>query len=126
MAEGFANFYRTSDITILSAGSKPASKVNPNAILVMKELGIDISDHKPKLLTMNLIKKTTHFVSMGCGIQDSCPVPLFQVNIVDWEIDDPAGKDLDFFRSIRDIIKMKIVEFLRGLNKLNLNLAEFL
>ena len=112
MAEGFARKYLPADTKIVSAGTKPAASIDSNAIMVMKEVGIDISHKLPKLLTTKMVSEATHFISMGCGVLDSCPVPLVKekIEIEDWELDDPVGKDIDFFRQIRDTIKKKVID----------------
>jgi protein-tyrosine-phosphatase len=123
MAEGFAKHFVDpgKEIEILSAGTQPASQVNPLAIEVMREVGIDISGNQPKMLTPQMIKKTTHFLSMGCGVQESCPVPLFSTLIEDWELEDPAGKDIAVFRAVRDQIRAKVINLLRQLDALRDN-----
>lgn len=113
IAEAWARKLADFPIEISSAGTKPASKVSSKAIEVMKEAGIDISDKKPKLLTPNMVDKNTHFISMGCGVEESCSVPLFKKNIEDWGLEDPIGKDLEFFRETRDIIKVKVQDLLK-------------
>jgi arsenate reductase len=117
IAEGWARKLVDFPIDIQSAGTKPATVINPLAVQVMKEVGIDIAHNKPKLLTNKMIKDTTHFISMGCGVQESCPVPLIKVQIEDWEIEDPVGKDITFYRQIREQIKVKVIEFLNRLKK---------
>jgi len=116
MAEGFARKYGVPDLIVQSAGSKPTYAVNTNAILVMKELDIDISGQHPKYLTEKMVKKAQYFISMGCGVQESCPVPLGDVKIEDWNLDDPVGKDLTTFRRVRDEIKQKVLDLLGRLN----------
>lgn len=118
MAEGFARFYAKKPVNILSAGTQPSKKIDENAIFVMKELGIDISKQYPKSLTTQMVKETTFFVSMGCGVQDSCPVPLFSVHIEDWEIEDPVGQSLEVFRNIRNQIQKKVHDLLDRLKLL--------
>lgn len=110
MAEGFARKYFPPGVSITSAGTIPALEVNPNAIAVMAEVGIDISSNRPKVLSNTMFKDTSHFIGMGCGVVDSCPVPLVQgaINIEDWGIQDPVGKDIDTFREVRDIIEEKV------------------
>jgi len=112
MAEGFAKKYFPKTIKIVSAGTEPASEINPLAIEVMKEAGINITRKKPKLLTISMLKGATHFISMGCGVLDSCPVPIVKdkIAVEDWEIEDPAGKDIEFFRKTRDAIEQKILD----------------
>jgi len=111
MAEGFARKYLPAGTKIVSAGTKPASSMDPIAIAVMKEAGIDISRQKPKILTTKMVSEATHFISMGCGVLDSCPVPLVKdkIEIEDWELDDPRGKDITFVREIRDKIEQKMM-----------------
>jgi len=107
MAEGFARKLLPAGTKIVSAGTKPAASIDPNALAVMKEVGIDISRQKPKMLTTKMVSDATHFVSMGCGVLDSCPVPIVKgkIEIEDWELDDPKGKDIAFVRGIRDRIE---------------------
>jgi arsenate reductase len=117
MAEGFARRYLPEGTKIVSAGTKPAAAIDPNAIAVMKEVGIDISRQKPKLLTTKMVSGATHFVSMGCGVLDSCPVPLVKgkLEVEDWELDDPKGKDISFVRGIRDKIEQNMQIFAKKL-----------
>lgn len=112
MAEGFAKKDFPKTIKIISAGSEPALEVNPLAIEVMKEVDIDISGQKPKLLTTSMLKGATHFISMGCGVLDSCPVPIVKEKIAveNWDLEDPSGKEIEFFREIRDAIEQKILD----------------
>jgi protein-tyrosine-phosphatase len=117
MAEGFARKHFPEGTKIVSAGTKPAASIDPNAIAVMKEAGIDISRQKPKLLTTKMVSDATHFVSMGCGVLDSCPVPLVKgkIEIEDWELDDPKGKDISFIREIRDRIEQHMKNLVKKL-----------
>ena len=115
MAEGIANHLSERKVSVQSAGTKPEKNVTPFAVQVMKEIGIDISNQKPKLITIDMLKASTHFVSMGCGVQEACPVPIGVPNIEDWDIEDPWGKDIQFFRKTRDIIKEKIENLLKKL-----------
>jgi len=112
MAEGFAKKYFPKTVKIISAGSEPALEVNPLAIEVMKEIGIDISRQKPKIIATSMLKGATHFISMGCGVLDSCPVPIVKdkIQVEDWDLDDPTDKDIEFFRKTRDTIEQKILD----------------
>ena len=109
MAEGFANYYGKDKVVATSAGTRPANSVNLQAVEVMKERGIDISSHKPDLLTLALLEDADITVSMGCGVQESCPVPL--IDCEDWGLEDPYGHSTYKYREIRD----KIEERVRGL-----------
>lgn len=119
MAEGFARAHFPPDVSVVSAGTAPAGEVNPTAIEVMREVGIDISRQHPKVLTTAMLKNATHFIGMGCGVLESCPVPLVQgtIAIDDWNIDDPAGKDIDTFRRARDAIEARVKALARSLGQ---------
>ncbi|MHA1725298.1 MAG: arsenate-mycothiol transferase ArsC [Promethearchaeota archaeon] len=113
MAEGITKHLSEGKIYVHSAGTKPEKKITPLAVQVMKEIGIDISNQKPKLITIDMLSASTHFVSMGCGVQEACSVPIGVPNIEDWDIEDPWGKDIQFFRKTRDIIKEKVENLLK-------------
>ncbi|MHA1475167.1 MAG: arsenate reductase/protein-tyrosine-phosphatase family protein, partial [Promethearchaeota archaeon] len=81
MAEGFAKYLSSNSIMVQSAGTKPEKNVTPFAVQVMKEIGIDISNQEPKIITVDMLSASTHFVSMGCGVQEACPVPIGVPNI---------------------------------------------
>lgn len=105
MAEGFAKHFGSDVLEVYSAGTHPAEEVNPNAIEVMKEVGIDISSHRPKLLD-DIPYELDVLITMGCGVV--CPfVP--NKHEEDWGIPDPAGKPIEEFRRVRDIIKEKVL-----------------
>lgn len=109
MAEGFANFLGKDKIDAYSAGSKPGTGVNPQAIEVMKEIGIDISGHKAKGFADLPIKKFDYVITMGCG--DVCP--FFPADRhINWDIEDPKQKEIDFFRKVRDKIKEKVANLI--------------
>jgi glutathione/glutaredoxin type arsenate reductase len=109
MAEGFAKKHGGDKIEAFSAGSKPAGIVNPDAIKVMKEIGIDISDQTSKGFELLPYNKFDYIVTMGC--QDTCPYFPAQKK-VEWQIEDPKGKGLEVFRKVRDEIGKKVKELL--------------
>ncbi len=112
MAEGMLRNLAQGPIQVLSAGSIPAEAVNPTAVEVMREIGLDISDQVPKLFIPDMQMDVTKTISMGCDVQDSCPIPLVWTEIDDWDLDDPAGSDITFFRKIRDEIYLKVTKLL--------------
>ncbi|MCP4763576.1 MAG: arsenate reductase ArsC [archaeon] len=112
MAEGLAKNLANNQIEISSAGTKPSKEINPLTIQVMKEIGINISNQKPKMITAELLKDANNFISMGSGVKESCRFFLFHNNIEDWDLEDPDGKDIEFFRKTRDIIKNKVEDLL--------------
>jgi len=105
MAEALFNDLYGGNIKAYSAGSNPSGKINPYAVKALDEIGIDISNAKTKGLGDLSEKKFDYVVSMGC--KDTCPFMAAEKHI-DWDIMDPKGKDLDFFRKIRNEIKMNI------------------
>jgi arsenate reductase (thioredoxin) len=92
-------------IDVHSAGSAPGETLNPAVVAAMAELGLDISDEAPRKLTDAMPWQADVIVTMGCG--DECPVYPGK-RYVDWELLDPAGKDLDDVRVIRDDIAVRV------------------
>lgn len=114
MAEGFFWKYAPSGYEPQSAGTKPIDAINPLAIEVMKEIGIDISNQQPKIISDSMIQQSTRIVNMGCMDRESCPT-LFVQNVLDWAIPDPKGKPLDEVRQIRDLIEKRILGLCKAL-----------
>ena len=92
-------------ISVRSAGSTPAEEINPNAVAALEELGIDLSEAFPKPLTDEAVRAADVVITMGCG--DACPVYPGK-RYEDWDLEDPAGKDLDTVRRIRDEIDGRV------------------
>jgi protein-tyrosine-phosphatase len=92
-------------VEVLSAGSEPKTQINPIAIQVMAEEGIDIANNVPKILTTAAVKDSDVVITMGCG--DACPV-FPGKRYEDWELTDPAGRPVDEVRPIRDEIKQRV------------------
>ena len=114
MAEGFFRKFALSEFLPLSAGIKPTNEINPIAVQVMKEIGIDITKQKPKILSDDMIKTSIKVVNMGCMDEESCPA-LFVNDIIDWNIPDPKGKPIEQVRKIRDEIQTKVKELVASL-----------
>lgn len=112
MAAGFARQLSNGTINIFSGGSEPADQVNPIAIEVMNEEGIDISTFQPQKFTDDLLHAVDVVVTMGCG--DTCPF-IPGKTYVDWPLDDPKGKPIDDVRRIRDEIKSRVEQLLNQL-----------
>jgi arsenate reductase len=100
MAKGFFNTLSPKN-SADSAGMRPEDHVEPSAIKVMKEVGIDISHYKPKKLTFAMNNVFDILVTMGCV--DGCPLTPREKTIT-WKIEDPKGKSLDTYREVRDTI----------------------
>ena len=111
MAEGFAKHYSKGKVEAISAGTMPSSEINPLAIQVMQEKGVDISRNKPKLITNQMVQEADTIIVMGCSAQGFCPAPLLG-KVTDWNIEDPKGKSLEKVREIRDNIEEKVRELI--------------
>ena len=115
MAEGFFRKYAAVDCEPCSAGTKPTGSINPLAVEVMKEIGVDISSQKPKTISDSIIKESYKIINMGCMDKNSCP-SLFVSGIEDWSIPDPKGKSIEEVREIRDLIEKKVQELCKILH----------
>jgi len=105
MAAALLDRYAAGRIHIRSAGSEPASALNPRVVEAMGEIGLDISRQFPKPLMDDYVRAADVVITMGCG--DTCPIYPGK-RYEDWELDDPAGRDLDAVRRIRDEIDVHI------------------
>jgi len=112
MAAGLVKLRAQGRIGVRSAGSAPADEVNPAVIEAMNELGVDMSEEFPKALTDEAVKAADVVITMGCG--DACPVYPGK-RYEDWDLDDPAGQDLDTVRRIRDEIDVRVQRLIREL-----------
>ncbi len=113
MAAGYLQHLAGDRIQVLSAGSAPAESVNPSAVAVMAEEGIDISAQQPKILTTDSVRASDVVITMGCG--DTCPV-FPGKRYEDWQLDDPAGQGVDATRVIRDDIRSRIENLIAELD----------
>lgn len=114
MAEAFFN-KMSKKARASSAGTRPASAVNPLAIEALKEVGIDISGAKPKLLTLEMLDSADRVITMGCVVGDVCPAATVETE--DWGIEDPSGKPIEKFREIRNVIEKKVEKLLKDMGE---------
>lgn len=114
MAAGFMRELGQGKVEVLSAGSAPKDSINPIAVEAMAELGIDIANHVPKILTTEAVQESDAVVTMGCG--DVCPFYPGK-RYEDWVLDDPAGQGIEAVRVIRDEIKNRVEVLLAELLK---------
>ena len=112
MAAGYVRHLAGDRVRVLSGGSEPADRLNPVAVAVMAEEGIDIAQEVPSILETEQVRSSDVVVTMGCG--DACPV-FPGKRYEDWEIDDPAGQDADAVRRIRDDIRSRVEGLLSSL-----------
>ncbi len=108
MAAGFAKEYASDIFAVYSAGTDPSEEVKPNAVKVMEEVGIDISNQVPKLLK-EIPDELDILITMGCGVK--CPYIPCKMR-EDWDLDDPDSQPIEFFRETRDIIETKVKELI--------------
>jgi len=114
IAAGYLRHLAGERIEVLSAGSEPADQINPVAIEVMAEEGVDIASEQPKVLTADAVQDSDVVITMGCG--DACPFYPGK-RYVDWKLDDPAGQDVEAVRVIRDEIRARVVDLVKDILK---------
>ena len=105
MAAGLVKLRSEGRVQVRSAGSAPADEINPAVVEVMGEIGVDMSEEFPKPLTDDAVRTADVVITMGCG--DACPI-FPGKRYEDWELDDPAGQDVDTVRRVRDEIDGRV------------------
>ena len=113
MAAALLDHYANGSVTVRSAGSEPTDRINPAVIAVMNELGVDLSKEFPKPLSDDAVQASDVVITMGCG--DACPFYPGK-RYLDWDLEDPAGKDSDSVRRIRDDIDRRVRQLLGELS----------
>ena len=106
IAEAFFNHYAKGKAQAFSAGTHYASRIDPIVVEAMAERGIDISNKRPKMLTLEMLGVADKVISMGCGVEGVCPATF--VPTEDWQLEDPEGKPIEQVRGIRDEIETKV------------------
>lgn len=109
MAAAFLTHFAQDRIEVRSAGSEPAKNINPTVVAAMSELGIDISNEIPKVLTTSAVEQSDVVITMGCG--DACPFYPGK-RYLDWPLSDPAGQGVEVVRPIRDEIEKLVKELI--------------
>ncbi|MCR6492613.1 arsenate reductase ArsC [Cellulomonas sp. P24] len=109
MAAGFLTALSGGAVEVRSAGSLPADQINPVAVEAMLEVGVDIRDQQPKVLTTEAVQASDVVITMGCG--DVCPI-FPGKRYEDWALDDPAGQGIESVRPIRDEIRVRVLALL--------------
>lgn len=116
MAEAFFRKHLPSGFQPISAGTKPAVRVNPIVIQAMKEVGINIENNSPQKISQPMIDESEITVNMGCMDKEACPA-LFLKDVKDWQIRDPKGKSIEEVREIRNQIEQKVKGFIDSITK---------
>ena len=112
IAAGFMRELGQGRVEVLSAGSAPKDSINPVAVAAMAEVGIDIANNTPKVLTPEAVQESDAVITMGCG--DVCPFYPGK-RYEDWVLEDPAGQGIEPVRVIRDEIKLRVEKLLSEL-----------
>jgi protein-tyrosine-phosphatase len=112
MAAGLLQLRSQGRIHVRSAGSTPAEEINPNAVVALEELGIDVGEEFPKPLTDEVVRAADVVITMGCG--DACPIYPGK-KYEDWQLDDPAGQNLETVRRIRDELDQRVQKLIAEL-----------
>ena len=115
MAEAFFNHYAGSKARAFSAGTQPATQVDPNVIRTMKEVGLDLGAQRPKALAPQMVDEADKVVTMGCGVEAICPATW--VPTEDWQLEDPEGKPIEKVREIRDEIKTRVKKLIEEMQQ---------
>jgi protein-tyrosine-phosphatase len=115
MAEAIFSRYAPSHIRAISAGSQPAERLNQTVVNAMKEIDINISSQRPKLLTVEMLDSADIVITMGCGAEKACPATFVQTE--DWQLEDPEGKSIRTVRGIRDHIEVKVKHLIKQIEK---------
>jgi arsenate reductase (thioredoxin) len=109
MAQAFFERHGPPDVRAESAGDAPASEVHPVVVEAMHEVGFDLSDRRPKKLTLEMQLHADWAITLACGAQ----CPYVPTTVEDWDVDDPSGRSLEEVRAIRDDIEERVIELAR-------------
>lgn len=112
MAEGFANYYGVGKIIAKSAGTQPSGEVDAIAVKVMNEKGISIAHQRSK--PVDSWEWPDKIIVMGCSAEQACPA-VFLDKVENWDLEDPKGKSIEFYRKIRDQIETLVKEMIENL-----------
>lgn len=115
MAEAFFRKFTENRFNVISAGTTPSKELNPIVVQVMKEIGIDMNNQNPKMLSESMISNSFKTVNMGCMDKESCPT-LFEKDVIEWNISDPKEKTVEQIREIRDQIKTEVLNLIATMN----------
>ncbi len=114
MAEAFFKKYAGDKFNVISAGTIPTSELNQIVVQVMREIGIEMTQQFPKLLSNSMIRNSFKTINMGCMDKESCP-SLFVKDVIDWNLLDPKEKSIEQVRIIRDQIKSEVLNLIESL-----------
>ncbi len=117
MAEALLTEMAGGRVGAVSAGTAPAGDVNPVVVEAMREIGLDISGRKPKMLTLGMIEQADRMITMGCGAEAEAICPADIIETEDWALDDPKGESLERVREIREQVRARVKALLEEISR---------
>jgi arsenate reductase len=111
MAAAFVNRFAGGHVVGDSAGTQPGNRVHPQVAEAMREVGIEIAETQPRLLTMEMLDLSDRVITMGCFVEEACPAAI--VDTEDWGLPDPKGQPIEEVRRIRNEIRDRVIALLR-------------
>jgi protein-tyrosine-phosphatase len=111
MAEAFFNHLAGGKAKATSAGTNPVNIIDPTVVQVMKEVDIDISNNRPKKLTVEMLDQADKVITMGCGVEGVCPASFVETE--DWELEDPKSQSIEKIREIRNQIRIRVEKLIK-------------
>lgn len=117
MAEAIFNAGPPADWRATSAGTVPAAAPNPRTATALREIGLDVPSHPPRLLTQKMMEEADVRITMGCLDSESCPARLKTLELRDWALPDPAKLDDVGFRRVRDDLRARVESLKRELSQ---------
>lgn len=121
MAEAFFNVLSPDGLHAISTGTQPTTQMNPVVVDAMAEVEIAMTGHTPKLATPELVAASDRIITMGCGVQESCPLYLGMKIDEDWGLVDPAGQEIEAVRPIREAVRERVVDLIARLQQEGFN-----
>jgi arsenate reductase len=112
MAEAFFNLLAKGRAKAISAGTQPGDGVNPVVVEAMREIGIDISANRPRLLTFDMVETAQKMITMGCGAEAGEVCPASFIETEDWALEDPKGRPIETVRKIRDEVRDRVAKLI--------------
>lgn len=119
MAEALFNHRAPEGMHAASAGTEPAAEISPTTVQAMAEIDVDLAGQAPKVLSPDMVREADRIITMGCGVDQACPLFLGVRIDEDWGLDDPAGQPIEVVRGIRDQIDRRVVELIGRLAQPN-------
>jgi arsenate reductase (thioredoxin) len=112
MAEALFNLLARGKARAISAGTNPGDRVHPVVVEAMKEVGIDISANRPRVLTFDMVENAERMITMGCGAEAGEVCPASFIETEDWALEDPKDKPIEQVRIIRDEIRSRVARLI--------------